>query len=341
MKSVARDRDRQHVRLPDELHVGLVQHGDRLDLHALGGEQPPALRHLRGQDGARLVDVHADQVLVDRAHEVVADVGDEAAERGGDAGARGHQHPRDGQLARERGGVEGTGAAEREEDEVARIVAALQRDQADGARHLVVGHADDGGGDLVGAEAQVGADLLVEDVAHAIELRRPRHAEQPAGIQAAEQEVRVRRGRLVAAAAIADRSRLGARALRPHLEDAGRVHARDGAAAGADRVDVDHRHAHRQPVAHLLVRAHGGHAVADHADVEAGPAHVAGDDVAIAGGERGVRGRLDAGGRSRHERVDGVAGGDVDRHRPAVALHDEQVARRTPRAAARPASVRR
>ena len=322
----ARDRDRQHVRLPGELHVGLVQHADRLDLHALGGEHALAFRHLRGQDRARLVDVHAADVLVDRPHEVVADVSHEAAERGGDPGPRRHQHLGDHQLPRERDGVERSGAAEREQDEVARIIAALQRHETDRARHFVVGHADDGGGDLVGAEAEVRADLLVEDVPHTIELRRARDAEQPVRVQTAEQEIGVGRGRLVATAAVADRPRLGAGALRSHLQDAGGVHARDGAAAGADRVDIDHRHADGQPVAHLLVGGHGRHAVADHADIEAGAAHVARDDVAIARGERGVGGGLDPGRRPRHERVDGVASGDVDRHGPAIALHDQQLA---------------
>ena len=92
-------------------------------------------------------------------------------------------------------------------------------------------------------------------------------------------------------------------------------------------MDVDHRHTDRQAVAHLLVGAHRRDAVANDADIEAGAAHVARDDVAIARGERGVRGRLHPGRRPRHQRVDGVAGGDVDRHGAAIALHDEQVAR--------------
>ena len=66
-------------------------------------------------------------------------------------GPRRHQHLRDGQLARERDRVERAGAAEGEQDEVARVVAALQRHEADGARHLVVGHPHDAGGDLVRA----------------------------------------------------------------------------------------------------------------------------------------------------------------------------------------------
>ena len=118
---------------------------------------------------------------------------------------------------------------------------------------------------------------------------------------------------------------IGARALRPDLQDARARHARDRAAAGADRVDVDHRHADGQAVAHLLLGAHRGRAAHDHADVEARAAHVAGDHVGVAGRERGEGRGLDAGGGPGHQRVHGVARGDVHGHRAAVALHHEQL----------------
>ena len=47
-------------------------------------------------------------------------------------------------------------------------------------------------------------------------------------------------------------ARLGACALRSHLEDARARHPGDPTAARADGVDVDHGHAHGQAVAHLL-----------------------------------------------------------------------------------------
>ena len=167
--------------LPGELHVGLVLDGDRLDLDALGREQPAA-RDLVGEDRAGGAHVHAQEVLVDRLHEVVAHVGHQAPQGRGDPGTRRHQHPGDGQLAGQGGGVQRAGAAEREQDEVARVVPALQRHQADGAGHLVVGHAHDGGGDLLGTQAEMGADLLVEAVAHRGELRGALDAEESAGL---------------------------------------------------------------------------------------------------------------------------------------------------------------
>ncbi len=49
-----------------------------------------------------------------------------------------------------------------------------------------------------------------------------------------------------AAFAIAGRSGIGARAFRTHAQQAAFIHARDGAAARADRVDIEHRNANRK-----------------------------------------------------------------------------------------------
>ena len=54
-----------------------------------------------------------------------------------------HQHARDLQLAREPGGVQRPGAAERDQRVVARIVAALDGDDADRPRHVGGDDADD------------------------------------------------------------------------------------------------------------------------------------------------------------------------------------------------------
>ena len=321
-----RDGHRQHVGLADELHVRVVLDGDRLGLHALGGEQAPALGDLRGQDRARFAHVHAQESLVDRPHEVVPDVGDETAERRGDPGARGHQHLGNRQLAGQRHRVERPGAAEGEEDEVARVASALERHEPDGAGHPVVGHAHDRRSRGHGIERQVRADFLVDDLPHLVEPGPSLHTEERVGIEPSQEEVGVGDRRLLAAAAVGDRPGLGTRALRSHLEDPRARHARDRAAARADGVDVDHRHADGQTVAHFLVRAHRGRAADDHADVEAGAAHVARDHVGVAGRQRGERGRFHAGGRPRHERVHGVTRGHVDRHRAAVALHDQELA---------------
>ncbi len=65
------------------------------------------------------------------------------------------------------------------------------------------------------------------------------------GVDAGQHGVHVRHGGLGAAAAEADRAGHRAGAARPDLQDAAAVEIGDGAAAGADRVHVDHRQAQR------------------------------------------------------------------------------------------------
>ena len=75
--------------------------------------------------------------------QVVADVDHQAAERRPGAGARRDEHGRHAQLLRERGAVQRAGAAERDERELARVVAALERDDPHGVGHVRVGDGDD------------------------------------------------------------------------------------------------------------------------------------------------------------------------------------------------------
>src|SRR5688572_10206337 len=91
-------------------------------------------------------------------------------------------------------------------------------------------------------------DVAVERHGAAHEL----HAE------AAEHEVRVRVGRLVAAAAVAGRPGVGAGRLRPVAQRAGLVDPGQRAATGADRQDLDAGEADRVAVLDrpLVRRAH-------------------------------------------------------------------------------------
>ena len=69
-------------------------------------------------------------------------------------GLGGTMHGRDRQLLGERGAVQRPGAAERDEREVARVVAAADRDQPHGVGHVGVGDLDDRVGRLVQLEAE-------------------------------------------------------------------------------------------------------------------------------------------------------------------------------------------
>ena len=297
----------------------------RGDADAFLREQRPAFRRLIRQDAVGRRRIHLFERLVQGAHEVVAHVGEHAAERRRDAGVARHQHMGHAELAGDGGGVHRPGAAEGEEREVARVVPLVHRDQPRRARHLVVHHLQDRrrGPGLV--EAERVADPGADDAAHRVDVRRAVEAADGAGVDAAEQQVGVGHGRLGTALAVADRPRRGARALRPHAQDAALVHPRDAAAAGADGLDVHHRHAERHAVGDVLLRRRRRHAAAHDGDVEAGAAHVAADEVGEAGGSAEVRGGDDAGGRPRHDRLHRLLAGDAGGHHAAVALHHQQL----------------
>ncbi len=128
------------------------------------------------------------------------------------------------------------------------------------------------------------------------------------------------------AAAVADRSGPGAGALRADLDQARRVDAGDRAAAGADRVHVDHRHVDRHGVLDLGLVGDRRLGVADQRHVGRGAAHVVGDEVGIAGAPAGVGGGDHARGRAGHHGLGRLAGDEARRDHAAVAVHDEEVA---------------
>ena len=102
------------------------------------------------------------------------------------------------------------------------------------------------------------------------------------GIETAEQHVGVGDRRLLAAARIANRPWVGACAARPNLQEAAIVDPRDAAAAGADRVDVDHRKAYR--IARNLTLARDERCrFLDQADIGRGAADIEGDQIAVPG----------------------------------------------------------
>ena len=216
-------------------------------------------------------------------------------------------------------------AAEREQREIARIVAFLDRHQADGAGQMIAGDGDDRRRRLDGVEPERRADLLDECRLDGFDRHAAGDARQGGRVELAQHQVGIGHGRFGAAAAVADRAGIGAGTVGSDLQDAGLGDARDRAAAGADRVDVDHRHANRHAVGDVLLRRQRGLAAADQGHVEAGAAHVAADQVGMArlladagGGER-------AGRRSRHHGLHGIVGGGLAAHRAAIALHDQKL----------------
>ena len=147
-------------------------------------------------------------------------------------------------------------------------------------------------------------------------------AEEVPGIEIAQDQVGVGHGGGRAALAVARRARLGARALGPDVQDAAGVHPGDRAAARAERDDVEARQRHllaRDRPVRREVRL----AVLEERDVGAGPAHVEGDQVALAEEPRAVAAPRHAARRARQHRAGGEPHGVGDRRHAAVRLHDQ------------------
>ena len=140
----------------------------------------------------------------------------------------------------------GPGAAEGHQREIARVVAALDRDHANAAHDVGVGDAQDAGGGRDHVEAErVWRMRLATRAARGRGVERHLAAEARLAAEPAEHDIGVGDGRPRAAAAVARRARHGLGAHRADAQRAALVDPGDRAAAGADGVDVDDRQAHR------------------------------------------------------------------------------------------------
>ena len=218
---------------------------------------------------------------IDGLHEVMSHVGDDATERRGHAGIGRDQRRLQPDLLHQRAGVQSPASAERHQREIARIVAALDRDQADRAGHAAVGNTHDrlGGSDRV--EAQRLADMTAR-----WPPSPPRHsrrvepaADRPFRIDASEHDVGIRQCRPLVALAVANRTRHRARRFRPDLQQPAAIDGGDRSAARADGRDLDHRRAHDETEIDGRLRGKRRLPACDQRNVEAGAADIAGDDV--------------------------------------------------------------
>ena len=157
------------------------------------------------------------------------------------------------------------------EQEVAWVVTTLDRYFSDRACHVVVDDGVHGARRFLDAEPEWIANVHTQGALGELALECDTPAEWTICIEIAEHEVRVGDRRVGAAPAVAGRAGIGARAVRPNLQQPTRIHARNAAATGTDRVDVDHLHAN--PVAMKIdALGQGRLAVLDKADIETGTA---------------------------------------------------------------------
>ena len=139
---------------------------------------------------------------VEGANDVVAHVRLEHAPGGERSRAPGHDHLADLELFRQPGGVHRPGAAEGNERVFARIDSLLDRDGAHGVRHLRVDDREHALGECDVVEAHLRPDR-VQGPLRGLLVQRHASAEEVAGIEPTEEEVRVGDRRLRAPAPVA------------------------------------------------------------------------------------------------------------------------------------------
>ena len=319
------DRHLQLVALADIAQVAAALEGDVREVDAVGGEAVGQLLRHGGEVGVDAREVGGARDLERGADGVVAQVADQQADRGGDAGMRRHDHLGDAQHVGDLGAMQRTGAAERHQRVVARIDALLDGAGADGVGHVGVDHGDHALGRLAVGHAEL-ARQLADHAPRRHLVERHAAAQEVAAVEAAQHDVGVGHGGAVAAAAVGGRSRHGAGRARPDLEGAGLVDEGDRAAAGADRVHVDHRHQHGEARDPGVARRRLAEAALRHdADVGRGAADVEGDEVAPARQAARPVAADHAGRRTREQGEHGPFGHHAGRGDAAVGRHDAQV----------------
>ena len=248
-------------------------------------------------------------------------VGHRHAECGQHAGVdRNHRTP-DAECFSEGADVQAAGAAEADQEKIRRVVSAIYRNTADGFDHVFVGDADDAPGGGFDLKADTFREIA-NGVPGPAEIEFEPAGEWRARRQPAEQQVGVGDRRLRSALAIASRARVRACRFRPDLEHAAAVDPGDRAAAGANRVHVDHGHGNRI----FAEAAFAGNADRpfEQGDIGGGAAHVEADEPSLAELAAEIFHRGEASRRAGKQQFDGgirrLAGAD----RLAARLHDLQ-----------------
>ncbi len=265
--------------------------------------------------------VHRVQRPVQRAHEIVAQVGDHAAQRIGDAGPRRHHHPRDRQFA---GQIAPHAAARRRRRRRAHSRADRRR-----ARSTPCGSPRPYGYCPAAAPPppppRPPAPADRRSVPPAPGAPHPSCPPNRPGGSRPSSQIGVRDRHDAAAAAVADRAGIAAGAFGADPQHPRRIDPRDRAATGADGAHIDHRHMDRHGIFHLDLVRHRRPPGADQRHVGRGAAHVIGDQVRLPRPPPGMHRRHHARGRPRHHRFHRLVGDQPRRHHAAVAVHHQQI----------------
>src|SRR5580700_8457465 len=211
------------------------------------------------------------------------------------------------------------GAAIGKEREIARVVAAHDRDFLDAGGHLCHDDRDD----ALGHALLVEADLRGEPLDCRRGWRRVEAdltAERTVRAEPAQYEIGVGDGRLRSAAAIAGWARNRTGGARAHRDRPAGIERGDRAGAGADAVDLDLLQFQRVGADPPLAEDREA-TLLDQAGVGRGAAHVVGDQIVVAGGLPDPHRTDDPGGRARQHRIDRRVRDPRDRPGPTVRNH--------------------
>ena len=185
------------------------------------------------------------QRLEDGGHEVCAQVGMQQTV--------GAQYPRigrhddapDRQIPCHVGCVQRPRATKREQRKRGGIVAALKRNRPDCPDDVGAGDTDDAERRFVQIEPEAGGEIGDALLGKPGVDRHP-SVQQCVAVEATDQDVRVGYRRFRASLVVARGPRGGTGTLRAHLQKAVDIDPSDRAAAGANRVDIECRHAQRE-----------------------------------------------------------------------------------------------
>ena len=173
------------------------------------------------------------------AHEVLADVRMQHADRTQRTGVPRHVDAATAQAPRNRRAMHRPGTARRDEGKAARRVSPFDGHVLDGVQHMLLDHVDDAGSGLFHGQPQRTRNLRSDRLACRFDVQIEDAAGRLPGAQAAEHQLGVRDRGPRAAASIAGRTGIGASTFRPHEEHPGVIDPGDRPAASADGVDVD------------------------------------------------------------------------------------------------------
>ena len=176
---------------------------------------------------------------------LVGDGRDQEAERGGGSGRGRHHHLAHPELAGDARGVQRSRSAHRHHRVAARVAPLLHDVHAGRASHVLAHQVVDAPGRLRDREPEARGEPRHRGLRGGGVERHP-PAEEVAGVEIAEQQVRVGHRRPGAALTVAGGSGLGAGAVGSDLQQAEVVHAGDRSAARADLHHVDHGRVHRK-----------------------------------------------------------------------------------------------